>query len=142
MKDGGPADFGLIRVYDPGTEKAWIKPREYVEFEKDVSEMISRARKHLEEMLELAEKCPPPKEQNLVPAGRGDIIQGAVIWYECDEYNIIDWPQGWFWKIVVEVDRPRDPHKAFTAEDGCRYGLDGAFVEVEADAMLKAREQQ
>jgi hypothetical protein len=57
----------------------------------------------------------------LRPAKASDIVEGAVLWYPAlDECK---------WAAVEEVYRPSDPWKAYCAHDGCRYGLDGAFVE-------------
>ncbi len=53
-----------------------------------------------------------------------DIIKGAILWYADDSV---------YWLMVEEVLRPSDPYKAYIAHDGCRYGLDGAFVEVVND---------
>ncbi len=54
-------------------------------------------------------------------ANNRDIIKGAILWYADDSV---------YWLMVDEVLRPSDPYKAYIAHDGCRYGLDGAFVEV------------
>ena len=56
-------------------------------------------------------------------AGPTDIVVDQVIWYNGDYWS--------GWKIVAEVIHPNDPWKAYSAEDGCRYGLDGAMVEFE-----------
>ncbi len=61
----------------------------------------------------------------LEPAGPTDIVEGKILYYP-DE----DEP---FWKIVDEVLKPHSDWKAYCAQDGCRYGLDGAYVEVEND---------
>lgn len=68
-----------------------------------------------------ADKCPLPT--NLRPATSKDIIEGAIIWYKHGD-------DGHFWRIVGDVLRPSDPYKAYCAEDGCRYGLDDAWIEV------------
>ncbi len=61
---------------------------------------------------------------DLRPATAKDIVEGNIIWYKHDDY---DQP---FWNMVEYVERPNDNWKAYTAHDGCRYGLDDAFVEV------------
>lgn len=60
-----------------------------------------------------------------VPA---DIVVGALLWYEREEDGDEGNPH--YWCIVDEVLRPSEAWKAFTAHDGCRYGLDGAMVEL------------
>lgn len=66
-----------------------------------------------------------PLPENLRPAGPGDITEGAILWYP--DWMVSELSRGW--AIVEEVYRPGDPWKAYCAHDGCRYGLDGAFVE-------------
>jgi len=64
---------------------------------------------------------------NLREAVPEDIIVGAAIWYPGWREND---PGSRCWNIVDKVLRPNDPFKAYCAHDGCRYGLDGAFVEL------------
>lgn len=61
-------------------------------------------------------------------ATAADIMVGALLWYKREEDG--DKGNPWFWCIVEDVLRPNDLWKAFTAQDGCRYGLDGAMVEL------------
>lgn len=61
---------------------------------------------------------------NLRKAEPKDIVLDNVIWYKKDEYSDN------YCKIVDEVLHPDSMYKSFCATDGCRYGLDGAFVEV------------
>lgn len=61
------------------------------------------------------------------PATPADIKEGAIIWYarhHDDDYA--------GWHIVADVIDPRDDFKAYwyRADDGCRYGLFGAVVEI------------
>jgi len=72
-------------------------------------------------MLEEARKAPLPLR--LRPAVADDIKRGALIWYKHGD-------DGPFWQIVDEVRNPNSAFKAYVAEDGSRYGLDDAFVEV------------
>jgi hypothetical protein len=58
----------------------------------------------------------------LRPATPKDIVEGAILWYP-------HWSEK-KWSMVVDVRYPDDQWKAYCADDGCRYGLDGAFVEV------------
>ena len=62
----------------------------------------------------------PKKIRKALPA---DIIEGAIIWYVMDDGDR-------YWKYICYVDYPKDQFKAFTADDGCRYGLKNAFVEI------------
>jgi len=68
---------------------------------------------------------------NLRPANERDIVVGAILWYpdyreDDEEYPVAGW------NMVDEVLRPRDEFKAYCSHDGCRYGLHGAFVELDA----------
>ena len=67
------------------------------------------------------EKAVMPKR--IRPATAEDIVNGAIIWYPKDEDSDTHW------KYVGLVMYPNDQWKAYCAHDGCRYGLDGAFVE-------------
>ena len=66
--------------------------------------------------------------EKLRPAEAKDIVEGAVIWYP--KWKEDDCSDGRLWKIVVSVIYPSDRFKGYTAHEGCRYGLDGAFVEL------------
>jgi hypothetical protein len=61
-----------------------------------------------------------PEMRMLRPATSADIVCGQVIYYP-ERANP-------YWQIVEDVLHPNDPFKAYVADDGCRYGLDGAFV--------------
>ena len=67
----------------------------------------------------IALQAPFPKD--LRPATAGDVICGNVFYYPNNGNP--------FWEIIAEVRYPSDDFKAYIGEDGCRYGLDGAFVE-------------
>jgi hypothetical protein len=56
-------------------------------------------------------------------AEAADITLGSVIWYLNDGEP--------FWALVTEVLRPNDTWKAYEAHDGCRYGLEDAYVEID-----------
>lgn len=67
-----------------------------------------------------------PGKKNLRQATPLDIRQGNVIWQlDCDDGE----PH---WQIIEWVKDPGCQFKAFEASDGCRYGLDDCWVEVEA----------
>ena len=81
---------------------------------------------------------------NFRPATAEDIKVGAHIWYTQTRYSAP------FCAVVEEVLCPNDQWKAYSAEDGCRYGLDGAMVEIKAKAgtpkatvedLIKARSE-
>ena len=55
-----------------------------------------------------------------------DIVIGANIW----QYTSDDDGDKWYLQRVVEVLKPSDQFKAYIAEDGCRYGLDDAWIEI------------
>lgn len=50
-----------------------------------------------------------------------DIVVGKVVYIIGDD-NIM------YRKVIEEVLTPSDPWKAFSADDGCRYGLDDLYV--------------
>lgn len=62
-------------------------------------------------------------------ATAADIVVGALLWYAREEDG--DEGNPWFWCIVEDVIHPNDMWKAYTAHDGCRYGLDGAMIDVQ-----------
>ena len=68
--------------------------------------------------------------KNLRPAIAKDIVEDAIIWYpDGGEEPEGEDPGRPYWKIVSEVLYPSDRWKAFCATNGCRDGLEGAFVE-------------
>jgi hypothetical protein len=91
--------------------QAWIDAEEKVMETQEAVELAERA----------ADAAPVPAK--LRPATSRDIVEGAILWYP-------HW-DGRKWACVDEVIRPSDDWKAYSAHDGCRYGLEGAFVEVE-----------
>jgi hypothetical protein len=86
----------------------------------DACDKVREAHAACEQAEEDAQLAPLP--QNLRPATSRDIVEGAILWYP--EWNERKWA------LVGDVRHPNDQWKAYTAQDGCRYGLDGAFVEV------------
>ncbi len=92
---------------------------EYYRDEKD------RVEKHymqeLERILALQERVKMPNIQETREATPRDIVLNNIIfYYEQDGEQ--------YWKIIKEIISPNDSFKAYCAEDGCRYGLDGARV--------------
>ena len=115
---------GMISFED---NRKYITPQEFLRIEKKQEEAISKARKAICEAREKADKCNPPIHKR--PAVPSDIIDGAIIWHEReDEFG------GDYWNVVEEVLNDRSSFKAYCADDGCRYGLDGAYVEVYQEA--------
>ena len=66
-----------------------------------------------------------PAAISLRNAHSTDIVHGAVIWYPAHGEPGHEEACK---KIVMCVNCPSDPHKAFTADDGTRYGLKGAYI--------------
>ena len=67
----------------------------------------------------------PPLNQRREAQAK-DIVIGANIW----QYTSDDDGDKWYLQRVVEVLKPSDQFKAYIAEDGCRYGLDDAWIEI------------
>ena len=98
-----------------------MTPQEFEKIRDAQLTIIEMAEKTIQDSLEITEKCPLP--ENLRPATAKDIVKGAVIWYKHGG-------DGHFWQIVEEVLHPNDRFKAYSAIDGCRYGLGDAWLEV------------
>lgn len=93
--------------------QAWLDARE--------AERAANKRTHA--CLKAAEDARLPLPANLRPATAEDLGKvGQLVWYPRWDARK--------WCVVRESDHYGDQWKAFTAHDGCRYGLDGAFVEV------------
>lgn len=98
-----------------------MTPTEYLKIEKAQREIIEAAELRISEAREQANKCPPPKNRR--PAKASDIVEGAIIWHErAKEHG------GDYWHIVAEPMHYGDAWKAYCADDGCRYGLNGSYV--------------
>jgi hypothetical protein len=89
---------------------------------------LAKEKSRLDELQRQAELAEIPEK--LRPAEAKDIVEGAIIWYP--EYRDVSDElhpcRGW--QYVSEVYRPNDDFKAYCSHDGCRHGLDGAFVEL------------
>ena len=83
----------------------------------NAEEIIARARLQ-------AKRAKPPKYK-LRPATPDDIRVNQILWRET---TYLDNRTIWYWNIVEEVLDPSSKFKAYLAEDGCRYGLDCAWV--------------
>ena len=92
--------------------------RSWIVAKLDVKDYTRIARRKLDDA---KRKAKFPKEVR--PCLSDDIKVGAIIWYKHGD-------DGPFWMMVEEVLAPNDLYKGYEAEDGCRYGLDDAWVEV------------
>ena len=99
-----------------------ITPKKYKEMKDKQTAIINCAKRIINQTYEIAKEYPLP--ENLRSAAADDIKINNIIWYPKNEHRDFH-----FWKIVEEVLYPSDPWKAYLGEDGCRYGLRGAFVE-------------
>ena len=95
---------------------------EYVEYKDRLKVQIDMLRDKIRAAYDEVDTALPA---DLRPATASDITPGRIIYYEHGD-------DGPFWQEVREVLRPNDQWKAYTAMDGCRYGLDDAWVRKEA----------
>ena len=95
------------------------KIQQWIEAERRIDE----ARIFAEKALDAAREIPPPK--HLRKATADDVLVGNIFWYLRPKKD-----GGPYWMMISEVYRPNDQWKAFCAHDGCRYGLNGAMIEV------------
>lgn len=103
-----------------------MTPAEYLEIKGRELAVIEAAEKRIDAARKQADKCPPPKHHR--PAEPSDIREGAVIWHARPKRD-----GGDYWNVVAQVRDPRDSWKAYVSDDGCRYGIAGAYVEVQPD---------
>ena len=99
-----------------------MTPAEYLKIEEAQREVIEAAERRIAEAREQADKCPPPNKRR--PAKASDIVEGAIIWHERSAEH-----GGDYWNIVADPRHYGDEFKAYVGDDGCRYGLLGAYVE-------------
>lgn len=97
-----------------------MTPEEYKKIAENQLEIIKQAKLTMFNALNMADKCSLPK--NIRRAKPYDIQKGNIIWHTNGD-------DGYFWQIISEVLNPNDKFKAYLAEDGCRYGLDDAYIE-------------
>lgn len=98
-----------------------MNPKEYLMLERELSAVMRLCGDRIAAARKQADKAKPPHREEIRRATPNDIKVGTIIWNEKGD-------NGWFWNVVEEVHYPNDPFKAYTADDGCRYGLDGAWV--------------
>jgi hypothetical protein len=100
-----------------------LSPREYLKIKEAQLKIIKAAERRIAKAREKADKSPPPKNRR--PVNADDIVTGAIIWHKrAKKYG------GDCWNIVEEPLHYGDAFKAYVADDGCRYGRDGAYIEV------------
>ena len=95
-----------------------MTPEQYVKIRNEISNKISKLYLDISEARNKAKECKMP--EHLRPATPDDIVIDNVIWYPRET--------GGYWAIVDEVIHPDDRFKAYVY-NGCRMGLDGAYVE-------------
>jgi hypothetical protein len=97
-----------------------MTPEEYLKIETEQRQVIHAAEEIIASARKQADRAKPPKEQ-LRRATASDIKPGLIVWHEGGD-------DGWFWHVVDEPRHYGDDFKAYVADDGCRYGLRGAWV--------------
>ena len=100
-----------------------MTPKKYLEFKQEKAKEVIALERLIEDARDVAKSCSPPDSDSMRPATASDIKEGALIWHKSDSGE-------WHWEEVLEVHRPEDSYKAYTADDGSRYGLSDAWVEV------------
>jgi len=122
-KDNDIAAFEKDEFIDEGYR---MTPVEYLKIEKEQESIIEIAENKIADARRLADQCDRPKTLQLAVAD--DIVRGAVIWHKPESVPSSFENEQWFWNIVNEPLHYGDSFKAYTADDGCRYGLEGAYV--------------
>lgn len=105
-----------------------MTPTEYLNLERQQLAIIQAAQRRISEAREEADKCPPPANRR--PARASDIVEGAIIWHERKAEH-----GGDYWHVVDEPLSYGDAFKAYCADDGCRYGLHGAYVDLSPPSL-------
>jgi len=93
---------------------------DYITKQKEIQGEISILKDtigHLYDMIEI------PDIDKLRPATAEDVVVGAVFYYPLKSMP--------YFQIIESVRYPDDDWKAYVAEDGCRYGLHGAYCDIE-----------
>ena len=97
-----------------------MTPKEYLKIESEQTAIIEAAENVMYLARIEADKSPPPKDE-LRRAVADDIRKGLIVWQDCGNDE-------WVWHIVAELGYYGDDFKAYVADDGSRYGLNGAWV--------------
>ena len=98
-------------------------PTQFRNLKRQFDASIQVYRDAIDAAYNMAQKQKIPDDENLVHARSSHIVEGQILWYK-------DGDEGAFWAMVIEVLAPADEDKAFISMDGCRYGVDGAFVDI------------
>lgn len=100
-----------------------MTPEEYLTIETEQRAIIDAAHAKIDKARTLADKAKPPAKHMLRRARADDIRERLIVWHEREaKYG------GWYWHVVQQPEHYGDEFKAYTADDGCRYGLNGAWV--------------
>ena len=96
-----------------------MRPREYLMLKNTNETIINNIR----EQMHIAKKYVEiPNIKNLRKMETSDVFVGQMVFYNNED--------GWFWHIIEEVYDTTDQFKSYCCEYGCRYGIDGKYVEV------------
>ena len=99
-----------------------MTPSEFLRIKEAQEEIIEACQRKISTARKLADKATMPETAR--PARAGDIRKGVIVWHkQAPKYG------GDFWNIVDEPLRYGDPFKAYVADDGCRYGIQDAYIE-------------
>lgn len=109
-----------------------MHPDTFVQVRRSLEIAMSRIRDEIARAEREAHLYPPPRWRRA--ATPEDVVFGQVIWHERSEED-----GGDYWHVVDQVRDPNDAFKAYVADDGCRYGLDGAYVEVRSPESREIR---
>jgi len=98
-----------------------MTPEEFADIKKEQVQIIAMAQETIEAARLEASLSKIP--ENVRPATADDLVEGNVIWHiQPDGYGDP------YWHIIEMVDHRTSRFKGYCADDGCRYGLDRAFV--------------
>jgi len=106
------------KLKDYSTSGSMIAPYGGYDYEK-YSQAQEKYIKHIKRKLKLL-NITVVMERTLREATPDDIVTGKTVYLSVDSEIHT--------KVIDEVLRPSDKWKAFCADDGCRYGLDGLYV--------------
>lgn len=96
-----------------------MTPHQFQQLEREQNAVIASAHRSISTARDSVDPKPPVDQ--LRQAKADDMREGAIVWHDNGD-------EGWFWNIVVEPRHYGDAFKAYVADDGCRYGVDGAWV--------------
>lgn len=97
-----------------------MTPEEYLKIKEEQNAIIKLAEDKISDARDKADRAKPPIKL-LRRAKAEDIRPGLIVWHDCGENN-------WVWHVIYEPRHYGDDWKAYVADDGCRYGLHGAWV--------------